>query len=182
MTEDIRFRAVLITLVLVILVSVGVDMLPDYKIQIGIKPDVSVPQQLHTDELFAQGVKQLQQGQNYNALDSFRHVLKAAPRMPEAYSNLGFAHFGLKHYDRAAEAFNTALDINPSQVNAYWGLAISLEALCDIPAAMGAMRTYIHLAQQDDPYLKKARAALWEWEQEKLSASNGPKSQAGCKG
>ena len=52
-------------------------------------------------------------------------------------------------------------------MNAYWGLAVSLEGLCDIAGAMGAMRTYIHLAPADDPFLVKANAALWEWEQVK---------------
>jgi hypothetical protein len=26
------------------------------------------------------------------------------------------------------------------------------------------MRTYIHLTTPDDPYLTKARAAIWEWQ------------------
>ena len=31
-------------------------------------------------------------------------------------------------------------------------------------AARGAMRTYAHLAPKDDPFRRKAEAALWEWE------------------
>ncbi|MBI3069379.1 MAG: hypothetical protein HYY79_11040, partial [Betaproteobacteria bacterium] len=27
------------------------------------------------------------------------------------------------------------------------------------------MRTFVHLAKADDPYLRKAQAALWEWEE-----------------
>jgi hypothetical protein len=30
------------------------------------------------------------------------------------------------------------------------------------------MRTFVHLTKADDPYLPKARAALWEW-QDKLA-------------
>ena len=30
--------------------------------------------------------------------------------------------------------------------------------------AVGAMRTYVHLTKPNDPYLRKAQAALWEWE------------------
>jgi hypothetical protein len=47
---------------------------------------------------------------------------------------------------------------------------VSLEGLCDIAGATGAMRTYIHLAPADDPFLVKARAALWEWEQMKADS------------
>lgn len=182
MLDDIRLRAVIITMLLLLLVSVGVDMFSGSPSQAIIKPEVTMSSQRDTDELFSGGVRLLQEHEYKKSINSFRNVLKDSPRMPEAYSNIGFAHFGLKHYALAAESFTTALDLNPSQVNAYWGLAISFEALCDIPAALGAMRTYVHLAQQDDPYIKKARAAIWEWEQVKAKAatSNGSSSQADC--
>lgn len=181
MVEDTRLRAVIIAFLLIILVSIGVDMLSDSSIQTDIQSVKSISEKFNTDEAFAVGVKQLGERQYQDAISSFRNVLKKSPRMPEAYTNIGFAHYGLKHYSLAAEAFTTALDLNPSQVNAYWGLAISLEGLCDIPAAMGAMRTYVHLAQEDDPYINKARAAIWEWEQVKVAASNGSAAQADCK-
>ena len=77
--------------------------------------------------------------------------------------NKGFALLGLDHPGTAKEFFLTAIELRPRQTNAYWGLAVSLEALCDYPGAIGAMRTYVHLADVEDPYLAKARAALWEW-------------------
>lgn len=70
---------------------------------------------------------------------------------PEAYVNIGFAYLEIKQFEQAKQVFNTALDLRNGQVNAYWGLAVSLEGLCDIPAAIGAMKTYTHLAKQDDP-------------------------------
>jgi len=39
-----------------------------------------------------------------------------------------------------------------------------LEGLKDYEAALGAMRAYIHLSIPSDPFLAKARSALWEWE------------------
>ena len=63
----------------------------------------------------------------------------------------------------ARDAFQTALDLRPMQANAYWGLAVSLEKLCDIPSARGAMRTYVDLVDSESPYLRRAQAALWEW-------------------
>ena len=97
------------------------------------------------------------------AVTALRRVLELAPRMPEAHVNMGFALLGLDHPDTARDFFLTAIELRPRQTNAYWGLAVSLEALCDYPGAIGAMRTYVHLADGEDPYLPKARAALWEW-------------------
>ena len=34
----------------------------------------------------------------------------------------------------------------------------------DYEGALGAMRSYIHLSPPNDPFLAKARAAIWEWE------------------
>lgn len=98
------------------------------------------------------------------AVTALRRVLELAPRMPEAHVNMGFALLGLRHPETARDFFLTAIELRPQQTNAYWGLAESLEALCDYPGAIGAMRTYVHLADREDPYLPRARAALWEWE------------------
>ena len=46
------------------------------------------------------------------------------------------------------------------QLNAYYGLAVALEALGDLAGAKGAMRTYVHLGKPDDPYVRKAEAAV----------------------
>lgn len=113
---------------------------------------------------FDYAVEQLRTGHYERAINGFRAVLEQAPGMPEAYVNMGFAQNELQRFEQAAQSFQAAIDLRPSQVNAYWGLAVSLEGLCDIPGATGAMRTYVHLAGPDDPYLTKANAALWEWE------------------
>jgi hypothetical protein len=51
------------------------------------------------------------------------------------------------------------------------------------------MRTYLHLADVDDRFLSKARAAIWEWEaaagtatveQEEGAAEPAVKQQAAC--
>jgi hypothetical protein len=41
----------------------------------------------------------------------------------------------------------------------------SLEGLHDVAGALGAMRSYVHLVKDDDPYVRKANAAIWEWEE-----------------
>ena len=112
---------------------------------------------------FQHAVIMLHAGEYDYAVTALRRVLELAPRMPEAHVNMGFALLGLDHADAAREFFLAAIELRPRQTNAYWGLAVSLEALCDYPGAIGAMRTYVHLADGEDPYLAKARAALWEW-------------------
>lgn len=97
------------------------------------------------------------------ALDS---VLQMVPDMPEAYVNMGYAFIGLKEYGPARGAFEKAIDLKPDQINAYYGMALALEGLKDYEGAVGAMNTYIHLSKPDDPFLTKAKAAVWEWKAE----------------
>ena len=84
--------------------------------------------------------------------------------MPEAYVNLGYAYLGLEEYQTAANAFSKAIDLRPNQVNAYYGLAEALEGMQDYEGALGAMRSYIHLSPPNDPFLAKAKSAIWELE------------------
>ncbi|MHB0986187.1 MAG: cbb3-type cytochrome c oxidase subunit I [Sulfuricella sp.] len=116
------------------------------------------------DRRFAEGVAQLNAKQYNDAADSFHRVLELAPEMPEAHVNMGYAMIGLKRYDVARDFFEAATNIRPAQINAYYGLAEALDGLNDLEGALGAMRSYIHRSRPDDPYLSKARAALWEWE------------------
>lgn len=101
------------------------------------------------------------------AITALHRVIELAPRMPEAYVNMGFALLGMKKYKAASDFFNVAIEIRPYQGNAYWGLAVSLEGMNDLEGALGAMRTYIHLAPSDpntQDYVRRARSAIWEWE------------------
>lgn len=113
---------------------------------------------------FQQGVVMLHAKQYDHALTAFHRVLELAPKLPEAHVNMGYTLLGLERYQAAHDFFSSAIEIKSSQANAYYGLALALEALGDLPGARGAMRTYIHLSKPDDPYIRKARAALWEWE------------------
>jgi len=101
------------------------------------------------------------------AITALHRVLELAPRMPEAYVNMGFALLGKGEHRAARDFFQAAIDLRPYQHNAYWGLAVALEGLGDLEGAMGAMRTFIHLAPSDprtEAFVRKARAALWEWD------------------
>lgn len=126
---------------------------------------------------FDQGVALLHAKRYEYAATAFQRVIELAPRMPEAHVNLGFAMLGVQQYEDAGNEFNLATQLRPEQANAYWGLALAMEGMKDYEGALGAMRAYIHLSTTpDDPYVPKARAALWEWE-EQLGRIKGPKPE-----
>ena len=127
-------------------------------------PAAQAPANPEVHQRFQQGVMMLHAKQHEHALTAFHRVLELAPEMPEAHVNMGYALLGLQRYDAARQFFEGAIALRTQQFNAYYGLAVALEGLRDLPGAIGAMRTYAHLAKPDDPYLRKAEAALWEWE------------------
>lgn len=113
---------------------------------------------------FNQGVLMLHAKQYEHALTAFHRVLQLAPEMPEAYVNTGYTMMGLGRYNVARDFFESAITLRTNQLNAYYGLAEALEAMNDLPGAIGAMRTYIHLSPDSDKFKRKAEAAVWEWE------------------
>lgn len=115
-------------------------------------------------ELFHQGAMLLQQRRHAEAAATLARVLQLAPQLTEAQANMGFAQLGLGRTAAAREHFEQALRLNERHLNAYYGLALCLERSGDLDAALGAMRVYVHLAPQDDPYARKAWAAIWEWQ------------------
>jgi len=115
------------------------------------------------DSRFRQGVVMLHAREYDHAMTAFHRVLQLAPTMPEAHVNIGFALIGLNRHKEARDFFESATDLRPEQANAYYGMAVALEGLNDLPGALGAMESYVHLAKPDDPYRRKAEAAIWEW-------------------
>lgn len=118
---------------------------------------------------FDEAVRALQEGRAQAAVAVLERVLAVAPSMPEAHVNMGFALLQLARASEARRFFESATDLRPQQANAYYGLAVALESVGDLPGAIGAMRTYVHLAEATDPHVRKARAALWEWEAQRTA-------------
>jgi len=120
--------------------------------------------QAEFDTRFGQAVVMLHAKQYEHALTALHRLLEIAPEVPEVHVNMGFALLGLGRNAAARDFFAGATALRPAQANAYYGLAVSLDALGDRPGALGAMRTFVHLTVPEDPWLPKARAALWEWQ------------------
>lgn len=168
---DKRLPALLLTTCLIGMLGVVIQFWPDSEAQEldTVLEQRAIPEQpvvwkKEVNERFQQGVMMLHAGKYDYAVAAFRRVLELSPEMPEAHVNMGFAQFGQGHYAVARDFFRSAIELRASQVNAYWGLAVSLEALCDMPGAIGVMRAYLHLADKDDRFQRKAQSALWEWE------------------
>jgi len=117
-------------------------------------------------QLFSSAVGHMQQGRYQQALDLWHKALLLAPDIPEIKVNMGFSLYELGEYATARDAFINAMEQNAYQANAYYGLAITSEKMGDLGGALGAMRSYIHLAAagDDDRFKRRARSALWEWE------------------
>lgn len=169
--RDARLRALALTVGLVIAGGLAIAYWPD-KLHTSVSglPEENraahVREKAETEirQRFQQGVTMLNDKQHEQALKEFHRVLELAPDMPEAHVNAGYALIGLGRFAVARDFFDSALALRKNQVNAYYGLAVSLEGLNDLPGALGAMRAYLHLAPADDPYRRKAEAAVWEWE------------------
>jgi Flp pilus assembly protein TadD len=134
-------------------------------------PPQAAPKMPHADEvqrLFGHAVELLQARQFDPAVAALHRVLLLAPKMPEAHVNMGFALLGLERPRQARDFFEGATALRPDQANAYYGLALAHEAAGDLDLATGAMRTYLHLAKNEsEEHLRRARAALWEWESQR---------------
>ena len=113
---------------------------------------------------FDQGVLMLHAKQYEHAITAFHRVLELEPQLPEAHVNMGFALIGERRFDAARDFFHSATELRRDQVNAYYGLAVALKGLDDLPGAVGAMRTYLHRSTEEDPFRAKAQTTLREWE------------------
>jgi tetratricopeptide (TPR) repeat protein len=171
---DVRGRALTITIVATLALGFAIARgpelwslppLPDLRFSqlLELKSPQSKVDDRRLRARFEQGVMMLHMHRYDYALTAFHEVLSIAPEMPEAHVNMGFALLGLKQWQQARDFFEAATSLRRDQINAYYGLAIALDELGDVPGAIGAMQSYIHRAPQDDPFRTRAESALWEW-------------------
>jgi len=124
-------------------------------------------------EAFARGIEAMRLGDAHAAALAFDRARAISPHIAEAHVNLGFAFLAMKRPGEAATAFDRSLTINPRQINAYYGLGEALEATGDRKGAIGAMRSFVHLTAENDPFRRKALSALWEWEAPEEKVTHG---------
>ena len=90
---------------------------------------------------------------------------------------MGYSLYEMGHFTAARDFFISAMEQEAFQANAYYGLAITSEKMGDLDGALGAMRSYIHLAgnSENQRFVRRARSALWEWESQ-LAAQSAEQS------
>ncbi len=74
------------------------------------------------DDIFKQGVKAYQSGDYQSAAQLFQTVIDEEPQSPEAWLNLGNAHFKLQTFAKAKTCFLKVLDLDPLEEKAYLNL------------------------------------------------------------
>lgn len=184
---DLRPRALAVTAIAILALGMILGFAPDLKHRIARVLEPPHVQHAHDarkreiDQRFEQAVVMLHAKRYDHALAALHRLLELAPDMPEAHVNMGYALLGAGRHAAARDFFVSATELRPQQANAYYGLAVALEAVGDLPAARGAMRTFVHLSPPDDPYVRKANAALWEWEDKREKAGSGERALAPAK-
>lgn len=119
---------------------------------------VRAQQASEVEQRFQQGVAMLQSGEHAHALTAFHRVLQLAPDLPEGHLNMGFALLGNGDAPGAQRFFESASRLDAGLISAYYGLALAAEKQGNLEVTLGAMRTWLHLAPDDDPYRSRAEA------------------------
>jgi len=166
--RDLRIVGLVVTVLLVAGGGYLLDQWINDSGQPGLKAHVDQKRKEEIDIRFKQGVIMLHSRQYDHAMTAFYRVLQLSPKMPEAHANMGFAMLGQKRYREALDFFDSATEINRNQLNAYYGMAEAHEGLGDYRNAVEAMEAWLHQAKPDDPFRRRAEAAVWEW-REKLA-------------
>jgi tetratricopeptide (TPR) repeat protein len=170
--HDQRRKALWLTLALIAAGGLLIHTLDSPHAPEPVPKPPTAPHANDTQRLFNAAVVMLHAKRFDDAATALHRVLTYAPNMPEAHVNMGFAMLGLQRHKEARDFFEGATQLAPTQANAYYGLALAHEAQGDLALATGAMRSYLHLARNERPeHLARARAALWEWQQQRPAAS-----------
>lgn len=176
--RDARIVGLVATLLLVVGGGYFLDRWINGDGRPDIKAHVDEKRRDEIDARFKQGVLMLHAKQYDHAATAFHRVLQLAPAMPEAYVNMGFALLGQKRYKEALDFFDGATDLNRNQLNAYFGMAEAYEGLGDFRGALESMEAWLHRAKPDDPFRRRAEAAVWEWRErlrKEAGSRPGPK-------
>jgi len=102
-----------------------------------------------------------------DAIPPLVRLIDLAPGDSQAHMLMGLALEGAGNFELARKYYEAAIDRDRMMADAYFGYATASESLGDLESALGAMRGFLHVQKDNDPYrlrVAQARSAIWEWE------------------
>src|ERR1700733_12465443 len=111
------------------------------------------------DQIYAQGISALQQGDLAVAKADFERVIAIQPRSADAHNSLGWVLLAQKQVDPAIKQFGAALDLRPDFFQAHINMANAYLAKGDPKQASRSAREAIRFAPtESEAYRTLARA------------------------
>ena len=107
--------------------------------------------------LYAQAKAAQQQGDNTEAIEKYRAMLKLAPHLAPAYNNLGMLYFNQHDYEHAAQVLKHGLELNPDMPTASALLGMSYQEIGDHAQAEPLLEAAVR-ANPNDDHLQMALA------------------------
>ncbi len=107
--------------------------------------------------LYSQAKAAQQRGDNTEAIEKYRAMLKLAPHLAPAYNNLGMLYFNERDYEHAAQVLKHGLELNPDMPTASALLGMSYHELGDHAQAEPLLESAVR-ANPNDDHLQMALA------------------------
>jgi tetratricopeptide (TPR) repeat protein len=107
--------------------------------------------------LYAQAKAAQQRGDNAEAIEKYRAMLKLAPHLAPAYNNLGMLYFNEHDYEHAAQVLKHGLELNPNMSTASALLGMSYHEIGDHAQAEPLLEAAVR-ANPNDDHLQMALA------------------------
>src|SRR3984885_6316183 len=100
--------------------------------------------------LYAEAKAAQQKGDNAEAIEKYRAMLKLAPHLAPAYNNLGRLYFNERDYEHAAEVLKHGLELNPDMPTASALLGVSYHEMGDDAQAEPLLEGAVRANPNDD--------------------------------
>jgi tetratricopeptide (TPR) repeat protein len=100
--------------------------------------------------LYTQAKAAQQRGDNAEAIEKYRAMLKLAPHLAPAYNNLGMLYFNEHDYEHAAQVLKHGLELNPDMPTASALLGMSYHEMGDHTQAEPLLEAAVRANPNDD--------------------------------
>ncbi len=108
-------------------------------------------------DLYMRGMKLLRAGDPAQAAVLLESAKKQEPAKASIREGLGQAYFNYGRFEEARRSFEEALEVDPANDYAHFGVASSLERLGQFGQAQGHIKLALAMAPDNETYQKLAR-------------------------